>query len=329
MFFISYIRQHRKGLMAFVLFSLIFMSMFMLYHLPVEAVIYPTIVCAFAGLLLLIPDYIRCYRKHRELQRISRLSSAMMEKFPAIRTIDDADYQHIIRLLQEEQMELENCMNIRYADMIDYYTIWVHQIKTPIASMRLNLQNEDSEFSRQLSEDLFRIEQYVEMVLCYLRLDAGSTDYVIQEYDLDAIVRQAVKKFAGQFFRRKLHLKYEPMNIKVLTDEKWLLFIIEQVISNALKYTPSGGTITIDLEEPATLCIRDTGIGIAPEDLPRIFEKGYTGYNGRSNKKASGIGLYICRRICTNLGHRITALSSLDSGTVIRINLEHRELEIE
>ena len=116
------------------------------------------------------------------------------------------------------------------------------------------------------------------MVLMFLRLDSASTDYVIQEYDLDRIVKQAVKKYASQFINKKIQLRYHPLNTTVLTDEKWLLFVLEQVLSNALKYTPSG-SVAIDLESPKTLCIRDTGIGIAPEDLPRVFEKGYTGYN--------------------------------------------------
>ena len=194
--------------------------------------------------------------------------------------------------------------------------------------MRLNLQSEDTAFARRISEDLFRIEQYVEMVLCYLRLDSGSTDYIIREYDLDSIIKQAIKRFAPQFIRRRIQLFYEPVHASVLTDEKWLLFVMEQVLSNALKYTESG-SITIVLEAPLTLCIRDTGIGIAPDDLPRIFEKGYTGYNGRSDKKASGIGLYLCRRICKNLGHTITALSSLDAGTEIRLGLAHEKIKIE
>ena len=104
--------------------------------------------------------------------------------------------------------------------------------------------------------------------------------------------------------------------------------MVEQVLSNALKYTPSG-SIRIYLEKSRTLCIQDTGIGIAPEDLPRIFEKGYTGYHGRSDKKASGIGLYLCRRICQNLGHSISAASVPDEGTVIRIHLEQKKLEVE
>lgn len=115
----------------------------------------------------------------------------------------------------------------------------------------------------------------------------------------------------------------------MLTDEKWLLFVVEQIISNALKYTKKGGTVTIAMDSPGILSIKDTGIGIAPEDLPRIFEKGYTGYNGRKDKKASGLGLYLCRKICENLGHGIRAESDPESGTVIRLDLRREKLETE
>lgn len=219
-------------------------------------------------------------------------------------------------------------MNIRYRDMIDYYSVWAHQIKTPIASMRLHLQSEDSPLSRQLSSDLLRIEQYVEMVMAFLRLDSGSTDYVIREHDLDGIVRESVRKFAGEFIARKIKLCYEPINTTVITDEKWLCFIVEQILSNALKYTAEG-SITISLEEPKKLCIKDTGIGIEKEDLHRVFEKGYTGYNGRVDKKSSGIGLYLCKRICNNLGHGISISSAVGEGTTVTVDLEQKNLEIE
>lgn len=152
--------------------------------------------------------------------------------------------------------------------------------------MQLHLQAKHSPENRALLDDLQRIEQYVEMVLCYLRLDSDFTDYLFAKYDLDNIVRQAVRRFSSQFIHRKIRLEYEPLNCEVLTDEKWLLFVLEQVLSNALKYTPSGGTISIFLESPKTLCIRDTGIGIAAEDLPRIFEKGFTGCQRQNGQKS-------------------------------------------
>ena len=322
----AYWKQCRKGLGLFLLFSLIFLGVFLLYGISIEAVLYPAILCGLLGLIFLALDMHRAWRTYRQLEILKTLPAPLMEPFPEPDTMEAAEYQEIIRTLREGQKQLESGMALRYEEMVEYYTIWAHQIKTPIASMRLTLQNEDSELSRRLSEDLLRIEQYVEMVLCYLRLDSSSTDYVFQEYDLDGIVKQAVRKFAGQFIRRKIRLDYQPLHTRVVTDEKWLLFVVEQVLSNALKYTPAAGTVTIDLEEPKTLCIRDTGIGIAPEDLPRVFEKGYTGYNGRNDKKASGIGLYLCRRICKNLNHVISVDSSLDSGTVVRIRLEQVKL---
>ena len=166
------------------------------------------------------------------------------------------------------------------------------------------------------------------MVLTFLRLGSDSTDYVIKSYDLDSIVRPAVKQFAGEFISKKLALRYEPLSASVVTDEKWLSFVIEQIISNAVKYTASGG-VSLYMEAPKTLCIADTGIGIAPEDLPRIFENGYTGFNGRRDKRASGIGLYLCRQICDRLGHGLSASSEVGKGTVIRIDLSRQSITME
>uniref|UniRef100_UPI0040568CE6 sensor histidine kinase n=1 Tax=Agathobacter sp. TaxID=2021311 RepID=UPI0040568CE6 len=267
-------------------------------------------------------------REHEALNSIRSIADVIAESLPKMDGIKDEDYQQILRLLSEEHNNYRTQTNRKYADMIDYYTVCAHQIKTPIASMRLHLQNEDSALSRTLSSDLHRIEQYVEMVLTFLRLNSESTDYVIKEYDLDKIIKQAVRKFLSDFIGRKLSLVYDPVNTTVITDAKWLSFVIEQVLSNALKCTPAG-SITITLENEKTLRIRDTGIGIAPEDLPRIFENGYTGYNGRADKKASGIGLYLCKRICNNLGHSITARSIVDVGTIIDIDLTQTKLEVE
>ena len=244
------------------------------------------------------------------------------QELPAAPEIAEADYAALTAALCSQQSRLLTQMNGRYQDMIDYYTLWAHQIKTPIASMRLSLQAEDSARSRRLLQELSRTEQYVEMVMVYIRLDGGS-DLVLRSCSVDAIVRASVRRFAGEFITRRLKLDYTPLDVSCVTDEKWLRFVVEQVLSNALKYTREGG-ISIYLEAPKTLVIRDTGIGIAPEDLPRIFEKGFTGYNGRGDQKASGLGLYLCRRVCAKLGHTITAESTPDHGTAIRIGLDQQ-----
>ena len=319
--FWSYIKQHRKGIIALVLFCAVFFVTFLLYHLPLKAVLYPSVLCVILGIVFVAIDFSRVKQRHKQLSEIKELSAAMISSLPDIESVEDRDYQQIIKVLKTETARLETITSARYRDMVDYYTVWVHQIKTPIASMRLTLQNEDTPLSRKLSSNLFRIEQYVEMVLAFLRLDSVSSDYVFKEHSLDKIVKQAVAKFAQEFIDRKIHLSYQPTEKTVITDDKWLSFVIEQVLSNALKYTREG-SIKIYVQESKTLCIEDTGIGIAPEDMPRIFEKGYTGYNGRKDKKASGIGLYLCKRICKNLGVEISISSKLDKGTTVRINLE-------
>ena len=147
--------------------------------------------------------------------------------------------------------------------------------------------------------ELFKIEQYVEMVLSYLRMEEMSSDLAFEEYQLDDIVRQAVRKYSQMFILKRIRLDFQPLQRAVLTDEKWLVFVVEQILSNALKYTKEG-SISIYLttyREKLMLAIRDTGIGISREDLPRVFEKGFTGYNGRADKKSTGIGLYLCKRL--------------------------------
>lgn len=198
--------------------------------------------------------------------------------------------------------------------------------------MRLLLQSfeegeieEEAELIRPMKMELFKTEQYVEMVLSYLRMGDMSSDLSLQWYSIDDIVRQAVRKYSQLFILKKIHLSYQKCEGMVLTDEKWFLLVLEQLLSNALKYTGQG-TISIYMEPgpEEVLVIEDTGIGIQAEDLPRIFEKGFTGYNGRKDKKSTGIGLYLCKSICDKLNHGLTAESEVGRGTKIRLYL-HRE----
>ena len=289
----SYVKQHRLAVLAFFLCTALFAVTFVLYRFPLKAVLYPTALCIMLLSAFAAADITRTKKKHAELERIKGFDAKLTDTFPEPDGVIEADYQEIIHLMREQHEAARQRSEQSLREMMDYYTMWVHQIKTPIASMRLALQNADTARSRQLQSELGRIERYVEMVLTFLRLGSDSTDYVIKEHELDDIVRGAVKKLAGDFINKRIKLEYNELNVTVLTDEKWLAFVVEQVLSNALKYTPEG-TVSVYLEQPKTLCIRDTGIGIAPEDLPRVFENGYTGYNGRSDKKASGIGLYLC-----------------------------------
>lgn len=325
--FWKYLKHRRKLLGILALFAGIFLVTFALYQLPLEVVLYPIILCGVAGCVFLMVDFLNVKKNHSLLENMKEFIDILHCEFPVDVGIENEEYIRIISLLRNEYITDQNSFKQKYADMVDYYTLWVHQIKTPIASMRLTLQNEDTTLARQLKGDLFRIEQYVEMVLVYLRLESEVSDYVIREYNVDDLVRNTVKKFSGEFISRKISLIYEPIQKRIITDEKWFSFVLEQLLSNALKYTYSG-SITIKMEEEQ-LWIQDTGIGIEAEDLPRVFEKGFTGYNGRTDKRASGIGLYLCKRICGNLGHSIKAESIVGKGTTIKINLSQNKLGVE
>ena len=317
--FKDYLKSRINVIVLMIVVEGVFASSYFLFDMPAVTVLYPLILSASALIVAGVIDFVFTYNKHKKLtQNELPASSDPIEKY----------YQEIIKKLKEEEEYSRQKATSDYNNMVEYYTVWAHQIKTPIASMRLQIQSEDTESARKLMGDLNRIEAYVEMVLTFLRLDSDSTDYVIKEYDLDDIVRPAIRKFSREFILKKLKLEYEPLSYKTITDSKWLSFIVEQVISNAVKYT-SEGSVRIYMSEPGILCIEDTGIGISEDDLPRIFENGYTGFNGREDKRASGIGLYLCKRISDNLRHKIYAESKVGEGTKIFLDMRAKKLDVE
>lgn len=283
-------------------------------------------------LLVVIIDFTRRYLHHKKLEKQTSEIAVTMDKLSLPRGQMETDYQKMLRslyiTLQQQINELENGQ----VEQAEYFTMWVHQIKTPIAALRLLLAEEEDERSQEMWEELFSIEQYVEMALQFSRLSAKSTDFVIGEVSLDKVVREAIHKYARLFVRKKIKMELSSIDTQVLTDEKWLEFVIEQILSNAIKYT-AGGTISIyqkitvtdEKKEVKELIIEDTGIGIAPEDLPRIFEKGYTGYNGHADKRSTGIGLYLCRKIMRKLSHEITIESEIGVGTKVHLEMRSRD----
>jgi len=319
--FPQYLKSRAKIIVIYLVVVAIFATTDLLFDMPQIAILYPLILSLTMGIVICGFDFFFFVKRHNQLTQTP-------DELPTPKNLIEEDYQQIIKLMGEEAKMAEQKASADYTDMIEYYTVWAHQIKTPIAAMRLNLQSEDTESARKLMGDLNRIEAYVEMVLTFLRLDSNNTDYVIKEYDLDEIIRPAIRRFSREFILKKLKLEYETVNFKIITDSKWLSFIIEQVISNAVKYT-SEGSVRIYMTEPGILCIEDTGIGISAEDLPRIFENGYTGFNGREDKRASGIGLYLCKRISENLGHKIYAESKIGEGTKIFLDMRAKKLEVE
>ena len=317
--------MHGKTLGLFLLFGLIFAVVAYLYAFPIEAVLYAFLLCCVPGIIALICGFLRFRKKHQIFTFITDDIKIGIDELPSPKNILENDYMLLIEELHKALVDAQSKKDMQIRDLVDYYTMWVHQIKTPIAAMQLLLhQNENDE----LSEQLFRIEQYAEMALTYIRCGGDSSDYLIKKYSLDPIIKSAVKKYTKTFIRKKITLHYEEVDLSVVTDEKWLTFVIEQIISNALKYTKTG-SISIYQESGKYLVIKDTGIGISPADLPRITEKGYTGYNGRQDKKSTGIGLFLSKKILDSLGHTLKITSEEGKGTTVRIGFNNPEIRFE
>lgn len=323
--FLAYISGYRRMVILAAAYLLIFATVLYAAEVPSETVLYAGALClAFTAVYALVGFY----RYYKRVSALKRTLSELPETLESLPTPQNESERLYTQMLQKTYAEYERAAlehRRREADMRNYYTMWVHQIKTPISALRLLIQS--GARSAELQNEIFHIEQYVEMALNYQRLFCGSSDLVITRRSLDSAVRTSIRKYSKQFIMKRLKLEYEPGDITVLTDEKWLCFVIEQVLSNSLKYT-SAGEIKI-CTVGRTLMISDTGIGIAAEDLPRIFDCSYTGYNGRAEKRSSGIGLYLCSEVCRRLGHGISITSEVGKGTCVSITFNEADIFIE
>lgn len=335
--FVGYLKENLSEVVMYIGFMFIFPVIFYLYNIRTDAVKYAFLLSFVWFLAWEAVRFARYKKRHEELLEAERKASAELYDLPETFSVIEKDYQRILKRVYHDKAELESDGREFREETADYYGMWAHQIKTPIAALKVLLQSyglpdkadeRTFEFIRGMKSEVFKIEQYVEMALTYLRTADMTADFVFGTYELDDIIRQAVKKYSQIFILNKIKLNYEPVGETVLTDEKWLTFVIEQLLSNALKYTREG-SISIYTqkvsEEEECLVIEDTGIGILPEDLPRVFEKGFTGYNGRENKKSTGIGLYLCKTIMDKLRHGIWLESEVGKGTKAYIRLGRKE----
>ena len=313
----SYLKKNIKVYILFVVFITIFFIMFYLYNLPLEALIYTGSFCFLASLIASFSDFVNYRESYKKLKFLEKNILNDLEDLPKSLDIRIDYYHKIIEKLYEELEKSTQENRQKNTDMVDYYSMWVHQIKTPIAAMNFLLDNEEVD-QKILQQELFKIERYVEMVLTYIRLDSISSDYVITKINLDEVVKDSVKKYATIFINKKIKLNYVSHETMVISDKKWLSFAFEQILGNSVKYSRADGEITIKTYENR-LVIEDKGIGIKEEDLPRIFEKGFTGFNGRYEKKSSGLGLYLCKKTLDKLGHHIEISSKVGEGTRIEI----------
>ena len=287
---------------------------------------YTVLLYTFFLSLFLVVDGVRYSRKRQALKALSSSLLYAADDLPAPSNALEAEYARLFFELSQSHAALKRQVESAHENSLEYYTLWVHQIKTPIAALSLVMSQMDDERSGVIRQELFKIERYADMALRYVKLSDISSDLLIEPCELYDTVRESVKKFGILFVYQKLSVEIEPFSWQITTDRRWLAFILEQLLSNALKYTPEGG-IRIYRAQNA-LVLEDSGIGIRAEDLPRIFSKGYTGYNGRADGRASGIGLYLAKKAADALHITLAIESTLAQGTKVFLRFPNPNTDI-
>lgn len=339
----SYIKRNRLWMacaIAMMAFGVFYMF---LMHVALTDLLYFAGVEIFLCAVVFVSGYLHYARRVRRLEECGKCLKNEEIVLPEGKDAYEELYQEMIEDLDLQRREEAASYARNQSEMREYYAMWVHQIKTPIAAMRLLQQvqrnrleegdvitsgaeeTDSLQVQAELEKELFDIEQYVNMALQYQRVNTPGNDYVLEKLRLDDIVREVIHKYAGLMVRAHIPLQYEGTDVMVTTDAKWVAFALEQILSNAIKYSRVGQQIVIETvpeENVDYLKIADHGIGIRAEDLSRVFEKGYTGYNGHADKKSTGIGLYLCRLVLTKLGHTIRMESVQGEGTTVWIGFQ-------
>jgi len=318
--FIKYYIRSRLPFYLLVIFNEIILLLFaFLFEEVADVLYYSLTILTFVTIIMVAWDLFRSYQSYKLAYLYEEITPLSPLEFYLAQTLENA------RENQMNQTE-EECK--RYTDLMDYYTLWVHQIKTPIAASQLLVQDvTDRNIKSLLEQEIFKIDAYTHLVLQYLRLENFHDDLQLKQVALEHLVKEVVRKYSLFFIQKGLTINLDDLDVKVISDEKWLLVIIEQVLSNSLKYTKNGG-IEVYFKDN-TLYLKDSGIGIKDSDILRVFERGFSGYNGRLTQQSSGLGLYLSKKIADQLGHDISISSQVGQGTTVSIHFQKKKLAID
>lgn len=326
--FKCFIKDRLKLIVMWSVYVALTCLILILYGMDKSAVSYSVLLCAVIFFIYLLADLYSYTRKYNMRMKLkNEVLYNLDECMERADTEVEKQYLEIIRDILDKDKKKESYFENKMHEHEEYIMMWAHQIKTPITAMNLILQTDMEDVKESLNKKLFEVEEYVEMMLQYTRIDSINADMELSENNLLKIVKDVVRYFSKIFISKKLSVKIDVKDdILVRTDEKWIVFVLKQILSNALKYTKEG-FISIYVEEDnsegVTLVVEDTGCGISEDNLPRIFEKAFTGYNGHIDRKATGIGLYMTKQILDKLGHRIWVESVVDKGTKVHIRFQN------
>lgn len=322
----GFFKENGLNLSINFLFFMIIFGVFMYLRIPLVIILLTWFIWFLPLLAYMVLNYIKWSRYINDIRRVLE---QLDKKYLLPEVIDEPNFllgeeiNDVLRELSKSMHENVKHYRTEQEEYREYIEMWIHEIKTPIASSRLVIENNYNDVTRKIDYQIDRIDNFIEQVLYYTRSDEVSKDYIIKELELDSIVKKVVKKNYRDFISKKIKLEIEEIKETIYSDSKWVEFIVNQILVNSVKYTKEKeGVIKISANSQGNsvvLIIEDNGVGIIERDLDRIFEKGFTGENGRRFGKSTGIGLYLCKRLCDKLGLGLKLESKLNKGTKVRI----------
>ena len=311
-----------------LLFSIITIEIFLMaYNVGMFIKIYiPLVIMG----LYVVSIAIEYFKKKKFYDNLSNMLEELEEKYLITEIINTPDFlegkilKNTIEAIDKSMLENVNKYKYMTEDYKEYIELWIHEIKIPIATSKMVIENNKNAITKSIDEELDKVENYIEQALFYARSNTVEKDYYIRKVVLKEIVNESIKKNKISLIQEKISIDIHDLEIEVNTDNKWIVFILNQIIQNSIKYRKKENSV-IEIyanqgKENVILYIKDNGIGIKQGEITRVFEKGFTGTNGRlSNKKSTGIGLYLCKKLCNKLGIGIELNSVQNEGTEVKL----------
>lgn len=328
MTFLKFIKEKILTIILIV-FSLITIEIFfMTYPLNTYIKIYTPIIIITSYLIGLIYEY---NKKKKYYNYLEKILNQLKEKYLITEVIKKPEFiegkilYETLEQINKSMHENVNKYKYNVKDYKDYIELWIHEIKIPLATSKMIIENNKNNATRSIEEELDKLENYIDQALYYARSNTVEKDYYIKKSNLKELVNESIKKNKTMLIQEKVEINTHDLNNIIYTDSKWIIFILNQLIQNSVKYKNKERTLEIEMfskenKDNTILYIKDNGIGIKKNEINRVFEKGFTGTNGRlSNKKSTGIGLYLCKKLCDKLGISIELDSKENEYTIIKI----------
>lgn len=333
MSFLKYLKDKLFIILTFLFSYIIILLMLVAFKIDYSLIIAITIVLFLMILIIILTDY---FRKKGFYNTLINNTNKLDKKYLVLETLYKPDFYEgkiaydTLYDINKSMTENVKKHNDQLTDFKEYIEMWIHEIKVPIASLVLQIHNNKDKKSKDILKKINKIDELTEQILYYVRTESIEKDYLIKDANLNKIVGEVALKNKDYLLENKINFVCNNLNYDVLTDSKWLVFILNQIVNNSIKYKKEKGDAILKIyaennKKSIKLIIEDNGIGIIESDLPRVFDKSFTGYNGRIRHKSTGMGLFIAKSLCDRLGHKIEIESKQNEYTKVIITFSKND----